>query len=152
MRPGTCHTQTILVGRVGWTQVVGTARIGKGGLAEVPIATTPKEGATMASRFSPAGYGRTLRFTAPITTQNNCAILIIAATGLSIGSGNNALIAAPGRVPNIVVILVDDMGYGDIGPFGSKLNRTPSLDRMATEGMKLTASMPRRSARRRGHR
>ena len=41
--------------------------------------------------------------------------------------------------PNLVVILIDDMGYGDIGPFGSKLNRTPNLDRMAVEGMKLTS-------------
>jgi arylsulfatase A-like enzyme len=41
--------------------------------------------------------------------------------------------------PNFVVILIDDMGYGDIGPFGSKLNRTPRLDRMAAEGMKLTS-------------
>ena len=41
--------------------------------------------------------------------------------------------------PNFVVILIDDLGYGDIGPFNSKLNRTPNLDRMATEGMKLTS-------------
>ena len=41
--------------------------------------------------------------------------------------------------PNIVIILMDDMGYGDIGPFGSKLNRTPNLDRLASEGMKLTS-------------
>ena len=41
--------------------------------------------------------------------------------------------------PNFVVILIDDMGYGDIGPFGSKLNRTPNLDRMAQEGVKLTS-------------
>ena len=41
--------------------------------------------------------------------------------------------------PNFVVILIDDMGYGDIGPFGSKLNRTPNLDRMASEGLKLTS-------------
>ena len=41
--------------------------------------------------------------------------------------------------PNFVIILIDDMGYGDIGPFGSKLNRTPNLDRMASEGMKLTS-------------
>ena len=31
------------------------------------------------------------------------------------------------------------MGYGDIGPFGSTLNRTPNLDRLANEGMKLTS-------------
>jgi arylsulfatase A-like enzyme len=41
--------------------------------------------------------------------------------------------------PNVVLIFIDDMGYGDIGPFGSKLNRTPNLDRMASEGMKLTS-------------
>src|ERR1700729_158393 len=41
--------------------------------------------------------------------------------------------------PNIIFILADDMGYGDIGPFGSKKNRTPNLDRMAREGMKMTS-------------
>ena len=41
--------------------------------------------------------------------------------------------------PNFVVINVDDLGYADIGPFGSKLNRTPNLDRMAKEGMRLTS-------------
>jgi arylsulfatase A len=41
--------------------------------------------------------------------------------------------------PNIIIINIDDMGYGDIGPFGSKLNRTPHLDRMAKEGRKLTS-------------
>jgi len=43
------------------------------------------------------------------------------------------------RKPNFVVIFIDDMGYGDIEPFGSKLNRTPNLNRMAAEGMKLTS-------------
>lgn len=47
--------------------------------------------------------------------------------------------AADTAKPNFVVILIDDMGYGDIGPFNSKLNRTPNLDRMAAEGMKLTS-------------
>ncbi|MDP6448313.1 MAG: sulfatase-like hydrolase/transferase, partial [Pirellulaceae bacterium] len=41
--------------------------------------------------------------------------------------------------PNLVLIFIDDMGYGDIGPYGSKLNRTPNLDRMAREGRKLTS-------------
>ena len=36
--------------------------------------------------------------------------------------------------PNLILIFIDDMGYGDIGPYGSKLNRTPNLDRMAKEG------------------
>lgn len=41
--------------------------------------------------------------------------------------------------PNIVVIFIDDMGYGDIGPFGATKQKTPNLDRMAREGMKLTS-------------
>ena len=41
--------------------------------------------------------------------------------------------------PNFVVIFVDDLGYGDIGPFGSERNFTPNLDRMAREGRKLTS-------------
>jgi arylsulfatase A len=41
--------------------------------------------------------------------------------------------------PNLVLILIDDMGYGDIQPFGSIKCQTPALDRMASEGMKLTS-------------
>ena len=40
--------------------------------------------------------------------------------------------------PNIVLMFIDDMGYGDIGPFGNTINQTPHLDRMAAEGIKLT--------------
>ncbi|MEQ1826137.1 MAG: sulfatase [Pirellula sp.] len=41
--------------------------------------------------------------------------------------------------PSFIVINIDDMGYADIEPFGSKLNRTPNLSRMASEGCKLTS-------------
>lgn len=50
-----------------------------------------------------------------------------------------APVAAEEMKPNFVVINIDDLGYADIGPFGSTLNRTPHLDRMAQEGRKLTA-------------
>ncbi len=40
--------------------------------------------------------------------------------------------------PNIIFILADDMGYGDLGCFGQKTLATPNLDRMAAEGMKFT--------------
>jgi len=46
--------------------------------------------------------------------------------------------ATDDRPPNIVFIFIDDMGYGDIGPFGSTRNKTPNLDRMAAEGVKFT--------------
>lgn len=50
------------------------------------------------------------------------------------------IVAAPlPTKPNFIVINIDDLGYADIGPFGSKLNRTPHLDRMAAEGCKLTS-------------
>ena len=42
------------------------------------------------------------------------------------------------RLPNIVIIFIDDQGYGDIGPFGAKGYTTPNLDRMAAEGCKYT--------------
>ena len=42
------------------------------------------------------------------------------------------------RKPNFILIFVDDMGYGDLGCFGSEKNRTPALDRLADEGMRLT--------------
>ena len=41
-------------------------------------------------------------------------------------------------LPNVVIIFMDDMGYGDIGPFGAKGYATPNLDRMAAEGRKFT--------------
>lgn len=47
--------------------------------------------------------------------------------------------APKSAAPNFVVILIDDMGYGDVEPFGSKLNRTPNLDRMAAQGRKFTS-------------
>lgn len=40
--------------------------------------------------------------------------------------------------PNIVLINFDDLGYGDLGCYGSKLNRTPVIDKLAKEGMLFT--------------
>lgn len=40
--------------------------------------------------------------------------------------------------PNLIFILADDLGYGDLGCFGSQQIQTPRLDRMAAEGMRLT--------------
>ena len=40
--------------------------------------------------------------------------------------------------PNFVVILADDLGYADIGVYGSDRNHTPHLDRMAAEGLRFT--------------
>jgi len=40
--------------------------------------------------------------------------------------------------PNIVVVLADDMGWGDSGTYGHKVIQTPNMDRLASEGMKFT--------------
>lgn len=42
------------------------------------------------------------------------------------------------RPPNIVIIFADDLGYADIGSFGATDYRTPNLDRMAAEGIRMT--------------
>lgn len=41
--------------------------------------------------------------------------------------------------PNIIVVLVDDMGYSDLGSFGGEV-RTPNLDRLAANGLRFTQS------------
>ena len=47
--------------------------------------------------------------------------------------------AAESRRPNIVFILADDLGYGDLSCYGQQKFKTPNIDRLAAEGMKFTA-------------
>ena len=42
------------------------------------------------------------------------------------------------KQPNIIYILADDLGYGDLGCYGQEMIKTPHIDRLATEGMKFT--------------
>ena len=42
------------------------------------------------------------------------------------------------RTPNIIFILADDLGYGDLSCYGQKRFSTPNIDRLAREGMKFT--------------
>ena len=42
------------------------------------------------------------------------------------------------RAPNYIVIFCDDLGYGDLGCYGSKKNRTPRIDQLAAGGMRFT--------------
>lgn len=58
------------------------------------------------------------------------ALLLTAATCIA---GDGAL-----RRPNIIFLLADDLGYGDIGAFGQEKIRTPNLDQLARDGMRLT--------------
>src|SRR5438876_12422434 len=66
-------------------------------------------------------------------------LLTTACLFASISSGLRAQSVAPvGTRPNVVLILMDDMGYGDIGSYGVTDARTPNLDRLAREGIRLT--------------
>lgn len=49
-----------------------------------------------------------------------------------------AVDAADGQRPNIVIVVADDLGYGDLGCYGGRFIPTPNLDRLAMEGMRFT--------------
>ncbi|HWA98298.1 MAG TPA: sulfatase-like hydrolase/transferase [Pirellulales bacterium] len=61
------------------------------------------------------------------------AVVVGSVTRSLAGDGATAL-----RRPNIVFILVDDMGYGDLGCYGGTDIQTPNIDRLAGEGVRLT--------------
>ena len=45
---------------------------------------------------------------------------------------------ARGSHPNIILIVADDLGYGELGCYGQQKIKTPSIDRMARQGMRFT--------------
>jgi arylsulfatase len=61
------------------------------------------------------------------------ALAVMTAVVLSVGP----IAAAKDERPNILLVVIDDMGYSDIGPFGAEI-RTPSLDRLAAGGLRFT--------------
>ncbi|MCX7826913.1 MAG: sulfatase [Verrucomicrobiae bacterium] len=62
--------------------------------------------------------------------------VILAASSFFASAGTFGAGAA--RLPNIVIIFCDDLGYADVGCFGAKGYTTPHLDRMAGEGVRFT--------------
>jgi arylsulfatase A-like enzyme len=71
------------------------------------------------------------------TRQDFLRILGLGTAGLTL-TGCALQTSGARRSPNIIVIFADDLGYGDLGVFGHPSLRTPNLDRMAAQGMKLT--------------
>src|SRR5512143_4285384 len=64
----------------------------------------------------------------------------LAAVTLAERTGRRSQVKAqePAGKPNIIFILADDLGYGDLGCYGQKQIQTPNLDRLAAEGMRFT--------------
>ena len=60
---------------------------------------------------------------------------------LLLGGGLQAR-AAENRKPNSLIVLCDDLGYGDLACYGNAIIRTPHLDRFAKEGLRLTDCYP----------
>ncbi|QDV52591.1 sulfatase-like hydrolase/transferase [Gimesia fumaroli] len=65
-------------------------------------------------------------------------ILLVALCLLCLQVNLIAAVRAPGDQPNLIVIMVDDMGYAGVSCFGNPYFKTPEIDRLAKEGLKLT--------------
>src|SRR5262245_35918259 len=70
--------------------------------------------------------------------------VLILLTLFSILSVNTPSLATPEtpqiavNKPNVILIIMDDLGYGDLGSYGVRDAKTPNLDRLAREGVRLT--------------
>ena len=62
-----------------------------------------------------------------------CLVMVLLTVGFASAAGPAAV-----EKPNIIYIVSDDLGYGDLGCYGQKRVKTPRLDRMAREGLRFT--------------
>ena len=74
-----------------------------------------------------------------MNTRRKLLVGLVAAVWLALvyGCCATAQAAQPKR-PNIVFFLIDDLGWADVGCFGSKFYRTPNIDKLASQGMRFT--------------
>jgi len=64
--------------------------------------------------------------------------MLIVMLAALIGGGNSLSAADAETKPNVILMFIDDLGYGDIGPYGCKDIPTPNIDRLAKEGTTAT--------------
>ncbi len=70
--------------------------------------------------------------------RNEAIMFCLAAMTILSFNAYRCRAAEPGHKPNIVFILADDLGYGDLGCYGQKKIRTPVLDQLAKDGLRFT--------------
>ena len=63
---------------------------------------------------------------------------------LCVGAAIPGLLQAEARRPNLIVVLCDDLGYGDLACYGNDVVQTPNIDQFAAEGIKLLVAMLQR--------
>lgn len=85
----------------------------------------------------PPSLIRPLPFPRSLPLSISFFLLLSLALSLLLPATAGATAATP-RPPNVIIIFCDDLGYGDIGPFGAKGYATPHLDRLAKEGTAFT--------------
>ncbi|HEX6050549.1 MAG TPA: sulfatase-like hydrolase/transferase [Gemmatimonadaceae bacterium] len=72
------------------------------------------------------------------TRETITATWIFASVALSSGADAQGTAQQPAGQPNVVLIIMDDLGYGDLGSYGARDVRTPNIDRLARQGVRLT--------------
>lgn len=65
-------------------------------------------------------------------------VLVSVVAALAVQFAGTPAGAKPNERPNIIFIMADDLGYGDLGCYGQKRIKTPNIDQLAAEGMKFT--------------
>lgn len=72
-------------------------------------------------------------------TNHLCGLFIAVVSLVAVGASAETPPASRESRPNVVLIMADDLGYGDLSCYGSRTIRTPVLDRLASEGIRLTS-------------
>jgi arylsulfatase A len=77
-------------------------------------------------------------FDEPLDRREFIRAIGFGAATLAAGQAAGCAPGASARKPNIVFIMADDLGYGELGSYGQEKIRTPNLDRLAAQGMRFT--------------
>ena len=93
----------------------------------------------LAAPFSQAGSIIRRRRGAALAMLGWCVAVLAATVSSVFGLPHCYGADATAKPPNLIYIMVDDLGYGDLGCFGQQMINTPRLDQLAKEGMRLTS-------------